>query len=129
VSGLLDTSAVIAIAEGHSLRLPDQAAVSAMTLAELHVGVLRARTSTQRAGCLRTVAVVEREFEVLPIEERVARRFGELVAAARDAGRKPGVADALIAATAIAHGLPLYACDDDFTGLAGVNVVLADTAG
>jgi len=126
---LLDTSAVIAIAEGHSLRLPDQAAVSAMTLAELHVGVLRARTSTQRAGCLRTVAVVEREFEVLPIEERVARRFGELVAAARDAGRKPGVADALIAATAIAHGLPLYACDDDFTGLAGVNVVLADTAG
>jgi len=127
VSGLLDTSAVIAIAEGHSLRLPDQAAVSAMTLAELHVGVLRARTSTQRAGRLRTVAVVEREFEVLPIEERVARRFGELVAAARDAGRKPGVADALIAATAIAHGLPLYACDDDFTGLAGVNVVLADT--
>ncbi len=70
-----------------------------MTLAELHLGVLR------------TVAVVEREFELLPIEERLARSFAELVSAARDAGRKPGVADALIAATASAHDLPLWAHD------------------
>ena len=126
MNGLLDTSAVIAIAGGQALTLPDAAAISAMTLAELHVGVLRAKTSAQRAGRVRTVAVVERELEVLPIEERVARCFGELVSAARDAGRKPGVADALIAATAIAHDLPLYTCDDDFAGLAGVEVVRAD---
>lgn len=126
MTGLLDTSAIIAIAEGQALRLPDEAAVSAMTLAELHVGVLRARIGVQRAGRLRTVAVVERELEVLAIEERVARRFGELVAAAQDAGRSPGVADALIAATAIVHGLPLYTCDDDLLGLEGVEVVLAD---
>ena len=124
--GLLDTSAVIAIADGQPLTLPDEAAVSAMTLAELHIGVLRARTTAQRAGRLRTVAIVERELEVLPIEERVARSFAELVSAARDAGRKPGVADALIAATASAHDLPLYTCDDDFTGLAQVQVVRAD---
>jgi predicted nucleic acid-binding protein len=68
VNGLLDTSAVIAIAAGQSLTLPDAAAISAMTLAELHVGVLRAKTSAQRAGRVRTVAVVERELEVLPIE-------------------------------------------------------------
>ncbi|HEU0316009.1 MAG TPA: PIN domain-containing protein [Solirubrobacteraceae bacterium] len=126
MSGLLDTSVIIAVAEGQSVALPAEAAVSAMTLAELHVGVLRARTGSQRAGRLRTVAVVEREFEVLPIEERVARCFGEVVAAAREAGRRPGVADVLIAATAIVHQLPLYTCDDDFDGLEGVEVVRAD---
>jgi predicted nucleic acid-binding protein len=82
VTGLLDTSAVIAIAEGRSLRLP--------------------------------------------IEERAARCFGELVSSARQAGRRPGVAEALIAATAIAHGLPLYTCDDDFNGLPGLEIVRAD---
>jgi tRNA(fMet)-specific endonuclease VapC len=128
VTGLLDTSAIIAIAEGRSLRLPETAAVSAMTLGELHVGVLCAHTDVQRAGRLRAVAVVECELDVLPIEERAARCFGELVASARQAGRKPGVADALIAATAIANGLPLYTCDDDFTGMPGLEVVRADEA-
>jgi predicted nucleic acid-binding protein len=128
VTGLLDTSAIIAIAEGRSLRLPDTAAVSAMTLGELHVGVLCARTDLQRAGRLRTVAVVERELDVLPIEERTARCFGELVAGARRAGLKPAVADALIAATAIANGLALYTCDGDFADLPGLDVVRADEA-
>jgi predicted nucleic acid-binding protein len=126
VIGLLDTSTIIAVADGRPVRLPDEAAVSAMTLAELHVGVLRAQTAGQRAARLRTVAVVEREFETLPIDERVARCFGELVAAAREAGRKPGVAGALIAATAMAHRMPLYTCDRDFDGLEGVEVLSAD---
>jgi predicted nucleic acid-binding protein len=126
VNGLLDTSAVIAAGAGRRLELPDAAAVSAMTLAELHLGLLRARTAAERAERARTMAAVERDMEVLPVEERVARCFAEIVSAARDAGRKPGVADALIAATAMAHKLPLYTLDDDFTGLAGVNVVRAD---
>jgi tRNA(fMet)-specific endonuclease VapC len=126
VNGLLDTSVVIASADGAKLALPDDAAVSVMTVAELHVGVIRAQTQRQRAGRARTMAAVERDMEVLPVEERVARCFAEIVSAARDAGRKPGVADALIAATAMAHGLPLYTLDDDFTGLAGVDVVRAD---
>jgi tRNA(fMet)-specific endonuclease VapC len=123
VKGLLDTPTIIAVAEGQPARLPDDAAVSAMTLAELHVGVLRARGGAQRAGRLRILAVVEREFEVLAIDERVARCFGEIVAAAREVGRRPGVADALIAATAMAHSLPLYTCDDDFIGMDGIEVV------
>jgi predicted nucleic acid-binding protein len=129
VIGLLDTSTIIAVAEGRSVRLPDEAAVSAMTLAALHVGVLLAQTGGERAARLRTVAVVEREFETLPIEERVARCFGELVASARAAGRRPGVADALIAATAMAHRMPLYTCDRDFDGLEGVEIVVADALG
>jgi predicted nucleic acid-binding protein len=126
VNGLLDTSAVIAAAAGEPLLLPEAAAVSAMTLAELHLGLLRARNSVERAERARTMAAVERDMEVIPVEERVARCFAEIVSAARDAGRKPGVADALIAATAMAHKLPLYTLDDDFTGLAGVDVVRAD---
>jgi predicted nucleic acid-binding protein len=126
VNGLLDTSVVIAAADGERLALPEDAAVSVMTIAELHVGVIRARTQKQRAGRARTMAAIERDMEVLPVEERVARCFAEIVSAAREDGRRPGVADALIAATAMAHDLPLYTLDDDFAGLAGVRVVRAD---
>lgn len=126
MNGLLDTSAVIAASSGRELELPDEVAVSAMTLAELHLGVLRARTGEERAERLRNLAAVEHDVEVLPVEERVARCFAEIVSAARDAGRRPGVADVLIAATAVAHDLPLYTLDDDFAGLASVRVVRAD---
>ncbi len=126
MNGLIDTSVVIAAATGREIELPDSAAVSAMTLGELHLGVLRARSGPERAERLRNLAAIERDMEVLPIERRVARCFAEIVSDARDDGRKPGVADALIAATALAHDLPLYTLDDDFAGLAGVRVVRAD---
>jgi tRNA(fMet)-specific endonuclease VapC len=117
---------VIAAASGRPLKIPDEVAVSAMTLAELHVGVLVADDPVERAARLKTLAAVEREVEVLPIDERVARSFGGIAAEARRRGRKPAVADALIAATATAHDLPLYTCDSDFEGLEGLNVVRAD---
>lgn len=106
--------------------LPEEIVVSAMTLAELHVGVLIADDPDVRAARLKTLTAVEHEVEALPIDDRVARSFGEIVASARRNGRKPGVADALIAATAAAHDLMLYTCDTDFEGLKGVNVVRID---
>ncbi len=97
-----------------------------MTLAELHVGVLITDDSAARAARLKTLSTVEHELDVLPIDDAVARSFGEIAAAARRAGRKPAVADTLIAATAAAHGLALYTCDADFDALQGVEVVRAD---
>jgi len=41
----------------------------------------------------------------------------------RRAGQRPGVADALIAATALAHDLTLYTLDEDFRGIPGLRIV------
>jgi predicted nucleic acid-binding protein len=124
---LLDTSVVIALARGEELAAtspPDEAAIAAITLCGLHHGVLVA-DDRRRPGRLATLAYVERRFAVLELDARVAPHYGRIVAAARREGRKPGTADAVIAATAAAHGLPVFTRDRDFAGLPGVDVVLA----
>jgi predicted nucleic acid-binding protein len=72
--GLLDTSVFVAREAGHPLdSLPDEPAISIITLAELHLGVLRAKDGPTRARRLRTVTRVEREFDAIPIDSEVAR--------------------------------------------------------
>ena len=123
--GLLDTSVFVGQEQRRELGpLPDEAAISVMTIAELHVGVLLARGQRVRAQRLRTLARVERAFEPLPVDDLVARAFAEIVAEARRDRRQPRVVDALIAATAVAHDLPLYSQDRDFGLMPGVDLVL-----
>jgi len=125
VRGLLDTSVFVGQEQGRELDpLPDEAGISVMTLADLHVGVLLARGQEVRAQRLRTLARVERTFDPLPVDERVARAFAEIVADARRKRRQPRVVDALIAATAVAHDLPLYSQDRDFGRMARVELIL-----
>ena len=116
-SGLLDTSVVIAIARGEELELPDHVAISAVTLCELHHGVLIADDAV-RPQRLNALVITERSFEALPVDARVAPHFGRLVAETRRRhGVRPKVADTLVAATALSHALPLYARDRDFERL------------
>jgi predicted nucleic acid-binding protein len=123
--GLLDTSIFIGQEQERDLApLPDEAAISVMTLAELHVGVLLARDPKIRAQRLRTLARVERTFDPLPVDDAVARTFAEIVAHARRKRRQPRVVDALIAATAVANDLSLYSQDRDFQLIPGVELVL-----
>jgi predicted nucleic acid-binding protein len=125
VKGLLDTSVFVGQEQKRVLDpLPDEGAISVMTLAELHVGVLLASDQKARAQRLRTLARVERIFDPLPVDDSVARTFAEIVADARRKRRRPRVVDALIAATAVAHGLPLYSQDSDFGSMPGVQLVL-----
>lgn len=122
--GLLDTSVFIGQEQTRSMGpLPDEAAISVMTIAELHVGVLLAAGPKLRAQRLRTLARVERAFEPLPVDDMVARTFAEIVADARRKRRQPRVVDALIAATAVANDLPLYSQDRDFRLMPGVELV------
>lgn len=117
MKAVLDTSVVLATGVP---ALQGELAVSAVTLAELHFGVLRAADPAIRAERLRRLALVERLFDALPVDERVARSYGRLAAAVVDAGRRPRgrVMDLLIAATAHAHGARLYTANpDDFRGL------------
>jgi hypothetical protein len=121
--GVLDTSVFIARETGRPLaELPDVAAVSVITLAELHLGVLMAQGSAIRAKRLRTLTIVQSAFEPLPIDAEVARTFAELVAEARRRGKRPKIMDTWIAATAVAHDIPVYTQDEDFVEISKVRV-------
>ncbi|HXE44417.1 MAG TPA: PIN domain-containing protein [Conexibacter sp.] len=122
--GIFDTSVVIDLALGVELAVPDEATISVVTLCELHHGVLSAGDE-HRAGRLATLLVAERRFRALPLDGRVAPHYARMISAARRSGRKPRTNDVLIAATAAAHGVPVYTRDRDFVGLDGVEVVLA----
>ena len=117
VRGLLDTSVVIA---SEVLDLPDEAAISAATIAERHVDVHLARTDEQRRGRVRRLTEIGSRFDPLPIDAPVARSYGMLVHLVGTAGRQPRrrAIDLLIAATAHAHGVALDTRNvDDLTGL------------
>ena len=96
--------------------LPDEAAISAATLAELHFGVQLARTDAARSARIRRLAEVEARFEPLPIDGSVARAYGALAARLSSSGRaaRTRTMDILIAATAHAHRVPLYTRDRGF---------------
>jgi predicted nucleic acid-binding protein len=102
VRSVLDTSVLV---RGSVEPLPGELAVSVASLAELHFGVLVAGDATTRAIRLRRLALVERLFEPLPVDDAVARAYGEVASAVGRAGRQPRsrVMDLLIAATAVAH--------------------------
>lgn len=105
--GLLDTSVVIAT---EASELPAEAAISAATLAELHFGVHLAKDHEIRTLRVRRLTEIEARFTALPIDEGVARAYGELAAITLRAGRKvrTRVVDLFIAATARVHAVPLY---------------------
>jgi predicted nucleic acid-binding protein len=126
VRGLLDTSVFIADEQGRPLerdRLPDEAAISVVTLAELTLGVHLAESEAVRARRLATVVALRSTYVALVVDEDVAAGFAELVAAARRTGRRPKVQDTWIAATARAHSVAVYTQDSDFDDLPGVDVV------
>lgn len=116
---LADTSVFVAAEQRRALGQPPegQARVSVATFTELIVGVRRAPDGplrTLRESTLKR----SRAFIALPYDERVAERFGELLAAARAAGRRVGAMDAIIASTAVVHDLTVWTQDDDFDVLA-----------
>lgn len=123
--GLLDTSVFIASEQERALAtadLPEEAAISVVTLAELELGIHLAPSEAVRGRRLRTLRAVQATYVALPVDDMVASAFAELVAEARRGGRRPKIQDAWIAATAHAHGVPVYTQDADFDTLA-VDVV------
>ena len=118
---------------------PDEMAISAVTLAELSAGPHEVRRNdeqavydehAERARRLEILQRAESEFDPVPFDAEAARIFGRVTAAVIAAGRKPRgrAVDLMIAATAIAEGLPLYTTNPaDFTGLDALIRIIAVT--
>jgi predicted nucleic acid-binding protein len=127
VSGyLVDTSIFIAAEQERRLGTPPDgdARISVATLTELGVGVRRAANEPLRQLRQATLARARR-FIALPYDETVADRLADLLASARVHRRKAGAMDAIIAATALAHGLVVWTQDADFDVLAELAAELA----
>lgn len=106
---LLDTSVLIS-AETEPV---EEIAISAVSLTELHFGVLVAADETIRAARIRRLGLIENLFDALPFDSNVARECGKLHAAVAQRGGKPRrrAFDLAIAATANVHGVPLLTYD------------------
>ena len=125
--GVLDTSTLIALARlDDETVLPTEPLITAVTLAELSVGPLVAASDEERVARQVHLQQAEADFQPLPFDAPAARAFGAVAASLRRAGRKTAARayDAMIAATAMANGLPVYTCNpDDFAGIDGLEVV------
>lgn len=127
--GLLDTNILVLRRWIDPAELPDEMAISAITLAELSAGPHQIRPNTdqdlydeheERARRTEVLQRTESEFDPVPFDAEAARVYGRVAAAVVAAGRKPRsrIADLMIAATAIAEGLPLFTTNPgDYAGL------------
>lgn len=118
--GLLDTCVLIDLPDIDAEKLPVEAAVPAVVLADLAQGVAMARDPVEILARSQRLADAEAVFSSIPFDREAARRFGTLVALTVKADRnpRPRRVDLMIAATAAAHDLPLYTRNgDDFEGL------------
>lgn len=122
---LLDTSILIAQGAPGVAELPPAAAISIVTLGELHAGVLMARDGSVRSARRQRLDAVRAAFTPLVVDEPVAERFGEILALARSQRRAEKATDLLIIATALAAGRTLYTRDlrqAQLAGIAGASV-------
>lgn len=130
--GVVDTNVVVLLRALAAESLPEVPVISSVTLAELAVGPLVAADPVQRARRQEHLRFAESSLPVVPFDAAAALAFGTVAAALRVAGRKVSARgfDALIAATALAHELPLFTTNaDDFTGIDGLMVVSVATHG
>jgi tRNA(fMet)-specific endonuclease VapC len=123
---LLDTGTVLLLPRLNAAALPARPRISTITLAELAAGPLSTEDIAERSARSAEVQQAEADFDPVPFDAAAARAFGLVSGDLRRAGRKRAARalDALIAATAIANGLPLYTCNpSDFEGIDGLELV------
>jgi predicted nucleic acid-binding protein len=96
--------------------------ISAITLGELRLGLLRAADPDSASRRLSAYLLAQR-FEALPVDEPVSDAWALLVSRLRAEGRKVPINDSWIAATASAHGIPVVTQDTDYDAMPGVEVI------
>jgi len=122
---LADTSLFIARESGRTLahiELPDELAISVITIGELRAGVLAAADISTRDVRLATLTEAL-AFDAIPIDQRVAETWARLRLVLRDGGMRMRVNDSWIAATAMTLGVPVVTQDDDYVEVGGLSVI------
>ena len=117
--GLLDTSVVIDMEILDPSRLPHEVAISSVTMAELAAGPHATIDPEERGRRQDRLQRAEAAFDPIPFDTDAARAYGRVFSAVTAAGRKARGAravDLLIAATALAAGVPLYTRNGDDLG-------------
>jgi predicted nucleic acid-binding protein len=125
--GLLDTSVIVDLDRLDASQLPEEVAISTVTLAELSAGPSATTNVSERARRQDRLQRTEAAFDPLPFDIRSARAYGRVHAAVVEQGRQPRrkFADLLIAATALAEDLPVVTRNGkDFQGLEGLVTVI-----
>jgi hypothetical protein len=125
--GLLDTSVVIDHDVIDPKLLPDESAISAVTLAELAAGPHATDKSDERARRQDRLQWATATWDPIPFDDEAARAYGRIFAATRAAKQtsRSRLADLLIASTAVANNLPLYTRNpDDLRALVGIVKVI-----
>lgn len=118
---MLDTSVAVALGEIPLDLLPVNTAISTLTLAELTAGPCAVNDELERARRQDRIQRFESGVNALPFDSNCARAFGLVYAAAGRKARGSRVVDLMIAATALAHDLPLYTMNPkDLRGLEGL---------
>lgn len=121
--GMLDTSVVIDLSRLQASDLPEECFISAVTLAELSVGPLIASDTGEQMARQAVLQLAEALFNPLPFDADSARVFGRVAAELRGRKRKARAYDALIASTAIRHGLTLFTRNpQDFSGISELSL-------
>lgn len=121
---LADTSLFVAREQSRPLAAspPDEIAVSIVTVAELRLGVLMAADPSTRATRMATLRLAE-SLEPLAVDDVVADAWARLVAELRSNGARMPINDSWIAATALAHDLPIATQDRDYDAVQGLAVI------
>jgi predicted nucleic acid-binding protein len=122
---MADTSVFIARESGRRLieaDLPDELAISVITLGELRAGVLAAVDLATRDRRLATLSEAL-GLEPLPVDQSVADAWAKLRVLLRDAGKRMPVNDSWIAATALSLGVPIVTQDEDYVGVDGLEII------
>jgi predicted nucleic acid-binding protein len=115
VQAILDTSVFVAREQGRPLGdLPDEVAVSVVTLSELRHGVLAAHGHEQMARRLSTLEAARRIAKPLVLDEAVGDELARVRVALKALGKAMKVMDAWIAATAMVHDAAVCTQDSDF---------------
>ena len=118
--GVLDTSVLIDHDQIIAEQLPDESAITAVTLAELAAGPHATENKDERARRQDRLQWATATWDPLPFDADSARMYARVFAAARAAGQssRARLADLLIASTAAANELPLYTRNpSDFAAL------------